>query len=229
MRELFEASRGNDDCEPTDHGQTQLDISYAIANRGIKCSPIPSIEPKIMAPDQIKMICHDIAGPAREVEIHLDTMKMLSPRFQLILMVMASGNYRDNLNDTIRSSQNVSLIDPVPAESIPQMVNNFGLGVFFLQPWTFNGRAALPNKSFENMQSHVGSVSTSTSEMHHLMDVHHLGKVSRALNAVSFVEALESLDAEALFEFKLVEDKSAHALSLETYVLRIYHAIEKVL
>lgn len=192
-------------------------------------APFQALTPKVMTPGKIHLIYHGIAGRARGIDIMLDAMKLLSPRFHLTLMLMIDDNYRNKLNKKIGDTQSVSLINPVPTEWIPQMVNNFDLGVFLLQPRTFNARAALPNKFFENVQGRVGQVITPTSEMQHLVNEHHLGKVSHAFDATSVAEALESLDSETAFRFKLAAEKSARALSWENFSPRIHNLIEETL
>ncbi len=191
--------------------------------------PFQVLNPKTIAPGQIKLIYHGVAGRARGVEILIDTMKLMSPRFHLTLILIIDANQKNKLKNRINHIRNLALVDPVPTSSIPQIVNDFDLAVYLMQPVTFNERPALPNKFFENAQGRVGQVITPTSEMQHLVNEYNLGTVSRGFDAISFAETLESPDSEMCFAFKLAADKSARALSWETYAPRIHQVIDEVL
>lgn len=203
------------------HSRFGIQLPVVVPN----AAPFQALTPRKVDSSRINMIYHGVAGRARGVQILLETMKLLTPRFHLTLMLMVDSEYRNKLNMRISKIPNVTLIEPVPTALIPQIVNNFDIAAYLMQPLTFNERSALPNKFFENVQGRVGQVITPTSEMQHLVNEHCLGRVARGFDAVSFAETLESLDSETSFEFKLAANKSARVLSWENFAPRIHSLI----
>lgn len=189
-------------------------------------APYQQHKPKRVDPNRIRLIYHGIVNPARGVDLMIQAMQTLPSNYELTLMLVAHESELRKLEEESAKLRNVSIIRPVDTQSISAFVNDYDVGVYAMQPQTFNERSALPNKFFENVQARVAQVVTPTSEMPRYVREHGLGVIARDYDAEAFAEALLSLDADTIFDFKVSADESARTLSWERYSPKINEMID---
>jgi hypothetical protein len=112
------------------------------------------------------MLHHGHAAPNRRIELMIDLMRLLPPRFSLDLMLVGlDSRYGRLLRRRARDLPTVTFIDPVPFDHIIPHGNRYDVGLYLLPPTGFNTRHALPNKFFEFIQSRLALAIGPSAEM----------------------------------------------------------------
>ena len=190
-------------------------------------APYAALEPGAVNPRRIRLLYHGIVAPARGLRILLKAIERLPKHFELTLMLMGQGRQIQTLKKTSKGDGRVEYVDPVKTYAIPRVVNAYDIGVYALQPATFNERSALPNKFFENVQARVGQLVTPTSEMSRLVRDHNIGLVSEGFDAASIASALGGLTSDQISQFKAEAHRSARELSWENFAHRLHQLIQE--
>ncbi len=98
---------------------------------------------------------------------------------------------------------------------LPTFLNQFDIGLFLLEPTTFNYRHALPNKFFEFLQGRLGIAIGPTPEMAEIVHRTGTGIVASDFRPDSMVRALNALTAEDVNRFKQAAQAVAREYSAE--------------
>jgi glycosyltransferase involved in cell wall biosynthesis len=177
-------------------------------------SPYKEIQPRLVDPDNIKMIHHGDTSPARKLEKMIEIMKYTEPRFSLYFMLIKTDlNYYNKLKKMAGNIHNVHFIDPVPMNRIVDTINQFDIGLFLLEPFSFNAVMALPNKFFEFVQARLALAIGPSPEMIKLVKKFDLGIISDDFSPKSMAKLLNNLSAEKIQYYKDQSHRSAYELS----------------
>jgi glycosyltransferase involved in cell wall biosynthesis len=193
----------------------------------------PSLQlltPRPVSPDRVRMVHHGGATRSRRIETMIHMLDHLDARFSLDLILMPSDPaYLTELRTLARGKDRVRFLDPVPMPEIPAMLNHYDLGLYLLEPNSFNNRHALPNKFFEFIQARLAIAIGPSPEMARLVREHDLGIVAEDFSARSLATALNTLTAERLQAYKTNAHRAASSLCWETESRVLGHEIDRLL
>ena len=179
-------------------------------------SPYKELSPRPVDPEHIRIIHHGDTSPARKLEKMIDVMNYTEPRFSLYFMLIKTDtDYLKTLIKMAENMNNVHFIDPVPMNRIVDTINQYDIGLYLLEPYSFNALMALPNKIFEFVQARLAIVIAPAPEMAYLVKKYNLGVVTDDFLPGSMATLLNSLTAEDIQYFKEQSNRSAYILSSE--------------
>ena len=98
-------------------------------------------------------------------------------------------------------------------KQIVETINQFDIGLYILEPYSFNGLMALPNKFFEFVQGRLAIAIGPSPEMMRLVNKYNLGIVSDDYSPQTMAKLLNNLSAEKIQFFKEQSNRSAYELS----------------
>jgi len=178
-----------------------------------------NLEPTFVSSDDIQLVHHGIAAPARKTELMIEMMNLLNSRFSLHLYLLETPDFEAYHNEliqrAIKSKSKIIFHKIVDTESIPKEINKYDVGVYLLPHTNINHKYALPNKFFEFIQARLAIAIGPSVEMKVYVDRYQLGIVSEDFSIESFSNALNRLTTEKIMDFKMNSDLAANELCAE--------------
>jgi hypothetical protein len=177
----------------------------------------PELAPRaVNANGPIRLVHHGAAVPARRLETMVQLGRALSPRFELTFLLMESDKkYAAKLRRMAVGNPRIQFRAPVPMPELPARLNEFDLGVYILEPTSFNNRHALPNKLFEFLQARLGIGIGPSPEMARVVRETGAGVVAPDFRPESLATELEQLTADDVMRCKQAAHAAARAYSAE--------------
>lgn len=199
---------------------------------GVACELLPSypdfrdIAPHATDMSCIRCIHHGVAAPGRKLELMIDAFLPLGERFTFDLMLVPNeGAYVDALRKRAQGAPHIRFLDPVPMPEIVPSIAAYDLGVFLLQPNTFNHRHCLPNKLFEFIQARLGVVVSPVPDMSAVVSQAGVGAVATEYTPEALAGGFRSLTISDINRFKKNADTAAKNFCWETNALVIREKI----
>lgn len=173
------------------------------------------LQPPIRSDGPIRLVHHGIGAPSRRLESMIEMMNHLDPRRFELHFFLAPGDraYIQKLQHLALGRQSILFHDPVPMRELPRRLNEFDMGVFLLEPVSFNFRHALPNKFFEFIQARLAVAIGPSPEMAHFTERHKLGIITPDFDPRTMARTLERLTLNDIHEFKKNSHRHARELS----------------
>ena len=183
--------------------------------------PYHELEPSPVIEGRLRMIHHGNAIRSRKIENMIEMMNHVDSRFELNLMLIESdAEYLDELRNTASASgHKITFLTPVPMREIVHYISQFDIGVYILEPISFNNRFALPNKIFEFIQARLAVAIGPSPEMAHLVHNFDLGWVAETFSPKDLALLLNLASAAKVMELKQSTSKAAKILSFEQETL----------
>lgn len=179
-----------------------------------------SIQPKYNYSFPIKMVHHGVNIPSRKIENMIHVANELGSNYTLDLMLTKNKScesYDKKILDLIQKTQNVKWIEPVPFDSICNVLNNYDIGLFYLEPTSFNYLHALPNKLFEFIQGRLAIAISPSPEMVRIVKKYNLGVHSESFSIIELVEKIKALTFEDIQSFKQNANSAAEIENAKQY------------
>jgi hypothetical protein len=188
------------------------------------------LSPTPARPGAIRMIHHGNAMRARRIEHMLEVMRSLDDRFTLDLMLIpADPGYLASLKRAAAHDKRIRFLDPVPMRELVRFANAYDVGLYLLEPSSFNNLHALPNKFFEFVQSRLAVAIGPSPEMAALAERHGFGVVARDFLPLSLARALSALDAGRINDMKARAHAAARELCFERAEEALLALVSKVI
>jgi hypothetical protein len=182
----------------------------------MNATPRRELTPAPVAPDRVRMIHHGAAIRSRRIETMILALDHLDDRFSLDLMLVGDDtDYVASLQELARSRPRVRFRPAVPMDRIPEETRDYDVGLFLLEPTSFNYLHALPNKFFEFVQARLAVAIGPSPEMARLVREFDCGVVSDDFRPDSLASALAALTPESLARLKQNAHRAADALCWE--------------
>ena len=144
----------------------------------------------------------------------IEMMQYTDQRYSLTLMLITtSPSYTKKLHSLACDMKNICFIDPVP---MPEIVNNlkeYDVGLYLLEPTSYNTMMALPNKLFEFVQGRLAIAIGPSPEMAGIVRKYDLGIVAKDFDPKTMALLLNSLSPNQIQYFKEQSHKAAYDLS----------------
>jgi len=178
----------------------------------------------------IRLIHHGVASRTRKIEKIIEVMDHLDGRFELNLMLLESdSSYFRYLKRMAQQNPRIRFLSPVPMRTLPTYLNQFDIGVFLIEPTTFNYRHTLPNKFFEFIQARLAIAIGPSPEMARIVREHDLGVISEDFSPRTFARLLSGLDAKTISYYKLQSHNVARMMSAEKNKELLLGLVERLL
>jgi hypothetical protein len=180
--------------------------------------------------DVFRMIHHGNAMPARKLENMLEAMEFLDQRFRLDLMLLpVVPSYLESLKQRAHRDGRIRFLPPVSMQDLVSVSSAYDIGLYLLEPSSFNNLHALPNKFFEFIQSRLAIAIGPSPEMARLVERYDCGVVAQSFAPADMAEALMQLDAGRIDYFKRQADVAARELCFERSSEALLALVEQVL
>ncbi len=177
-----------------------------------RLSPSPSVEGKI------RLVHSGAAIHGRDLETTIDVVKALDERYTLDFYLVPGGDggaYMRSLVERAAGCKRIRFLDPVRPHELPETLNRYDVGVFWIPPTHTNARLTLPNKFFDYVQARLAIAVGPTIEMERLVKEYDLGVVSTGFTAAECLASFADLSEDAIARFKANADAAARALSFD--------------
>ncbi|MFB8386193.1 hypothetical protein ACFC3F_03525 [Microbacterium sp. NPDC055910] len=168
--------------------------------------------------DRIRLVHSGMAVHGRRLELMIDAMRRLDDRYTLDLYLVGAGDggaYLQELKQSAADDPRIIFQEPVAPALLPDALNEYDVGVFWIPPTHTNARFALPNKFFDFVQARLAIAVGPSIEMATLLERYSLGVVSAGFDVEDCVASLESLDPTAILAAKNASDAASKELSFE--------------
>jgi hypothetical protein len=191
--------------------------NYGVASEVVmNVPPYHDLRPGRTDTNAVRMVHHGGAIPSRRIELMIELMDHLEPRFQLDLMLVPTDErYFGRLRALANRRPRVRMVDPVPMRELPHRLNQYDIGLFLLPPTNLNYHFALPNKFFEFVQARLAVAIGPSPEMARLVRQYGCGIVSDDFDPVSLARRLNGLDAGRIASYKKQSHLAARELCFE--------------
>ena len=168
--------------------------------------------------DAVRLVHSGAAVQGRNLELTIDVVSALPERFTLDLYLVPAndgGKYLRSLIERAPADGRIRFLDPVPPMALPETLNAYDLGVFWLPPVHTNGRLTLPNKYFDYVQARLGIAVGPSPEMADLTTRHGLGVVAEDFRPETIAASLREVTVEDIRGWKQNAERAAHELSFD--------------
>ncbi|MES2697637.1 MAG: glycosyltransferase [Verrucomicrobiota bacterium] len=189
-----------------------------------------AVAPSPVTGDKVRMIHHGGANPSRKIELMIQMLDHLDARFTLdLLLVPSDPRYVAYLRQLAAPRPRVRFLDPVPMRSIAETINRYDIGLYLLEPNSFNNRHALPNKFFEYIQARLGVAIGPSPEMARITTQEECGVVATSFQPETLAAALQAVTPDQLARWKQNSDRAAQRLCWEQEGLILRREVERLL
>jgi hypothetical protein len=166
--------------------------------------------------ERIRLVHSGTADRERNILELIDATERLGERFSLDLyLIEVPGGHLGEIRRRAASSPRVSVHDPVPPETLPEVLNQYDLGVFLYPLKTLSHLYHLPNKFFDFVQARLGLVFSPAPEINAHIEQYGIGIITADTSADALVSALREITVDDVERFKSASDRSARELSSE--------------
>ncbi|WP_429259803.1 glycosyltransferase [Paraburkholderia sp. GAS334] len=167
--------------------------------------------------DVVRLVHHGDANPSRRLDRLIEMMGHLDDRFRLDFYLMRNHHEKhyQRLIALATKDSRIRFLPAVPMTSLPKTLNQYDVGVYLLDPTSFNNRFALPNKFFEFVQGRIAVAVGPSPEMAGLVKHYDLGLVSDDFSPKSLADKLSRLTAQDINRLKSNVDRAARELCYE--------------
>lgn len=178
--------------------------------------------------DKVKMVFHGAATPSRKLENIIETTKILGDNFKLDMYLVGDKDYIGKLENIIISNQilNINICKPVEFSQINNMLKNYDIGIYILEPNSFNNKMALPNKLFEFIQARLAVAIGPSPEMARYVNMYDCGVVANSFLPIDMANILKKLTKDELYRLKLNTQRFAEEQSAESNAKKMINLIE---
>jgi hypothetical protein len=182
-----------------------------------------------VSPEHIRMIHHGVANFNRCIEQMIEVMDYTDSRFSLDLYLIGHDTYIKKLETMAASRNNVFLRRPIPMLELPLISNKYDMGLFLVQPTTFNLHFCLPNKFFEFIQARIGVAIGPSPEMAALVRQYDLGTIAKTFTPKAMAAKLNALTQEDIMRFKRNAAEAAKVYNAEASMAIMKHVLRRAM
>ncbi len=188
------------------------------------------LSPRATSKENIRIISHGAAIPARRLELMIEAVSSLSNNYILDLYLMDNNpTYKQHLIQLTENNNQVSILDAIPFKEIQKTINQYDIGLYLLFPTHLNNTYALPNKIFEFIQGRVAIVIGPTPAMSDLVLEYELGLVSEDFSAKSLAKAIQKMSVSKIDQYKKNTNLAAQERNSEKNIEQIQEIISNLL
>lgn len=192
--------------------------NYGVKPRLMRNSaPYCELSPSPLPEGRIRLVHSGMAVAARGLDKMVQVVKELD-EFTLDLYLVPAGDggkFLTSLKEQASDCSRITFHEPVKPAEIPETLNAYDVGVYWIPPYSTNARLALPNKFFDFLQARLAMAIGPTVEMANLVKKHNLGVVSGGFDVEDIKASLRTLTKENVWEAKQAAHAAAKELSFD--------------
>lgn len=174
------------------------------------------LSPTAVDPDCIRLVHSGTADVERNIMELIEAVESMEGRFSLDLYLLeVPGGHLAQVKKRAGSVAWVTVHDPVPPHTLPEVLNQYDIGVFLYPLRTKSHLYHLPNKFFDFVQARLALVFSPAPEIEEYIGRYGIGVITRDTTSAGLVDTLNSLSPEMVTEFKQASHASALELSSE--------------
>lgn len=171
------------------------------------------IEPQA---DRFRLVHMGIANPNRQLEKMIDIVAALDDRFTLDFYLTGSPDYIELLAARAAGvGHRIRVLPPVAFDAIVPTLHEYDIGLFYVEPVTFNLRHALPNKLFEFIQARLMVAIGPSPDMARVVREFDCGVVADRFDPAAMIAALSRVTTADVRRAKQRSDAAARVLCFE--------------
>lgn len=181
-------------------------------------APFHDLEPTRVSDDVIRLVHTGAANYGRNIEAMIEATIRAGERYTLDLYLVPAadgGAYLKTLKEAAGGNPRVTFHDPVKPHEIPDTINEYDVGIFWIPPFSTNARLTLPNKIFDFIQGRLAVAVGPSIEMVKVVNDYGIGVVSEDYTVESIIETLASITPDQVRAWKSATNRAAHELSFE--------------
>lgn len=153
--------------------------------------------------DKIKLIHQGYPAKDRHIEKMIELMDYLDERYELyFMMIRMNTEYGKQLQELVKGNPRIHFVEPVTMESIPASINQYDIGLYLLNPNSFNQEMCLPNKLFEFIQARLAVAIWPSKEMARIVDTYKNGICTKEFSVIEMADKLNQLTYEDVMLMK---------------------------
>ena len=174
----------------------------------------------------IKLVHHGNTNNNRSLEIMIEAVGILGPRYSLdLILVPTDLDCFRSLHDLADRYENVAILEPVESSELLLALTAYDIGLFVPRLVTSNLRFALPNKLFEYIQARLMVIATQGSEAGDVVSQLNVGLTSEP-SAAGIAQVLNGLSIEQIEKHKRAADLCALSFHSKNYSEQYREVIE---
>lgn len=163
--------------------------------------------------NQIRLVHHGVANRNRKIENMIRLIGLLDQRFTLDLYLKGDQTYIDELKASCKEQERIKIIKPVLFNEIIPMLKRYDIGLFYVEPTTFNLAHCLPNKLFEFIQARLMVAIGPSPDMMRIVKEFDCGVVSEKFDLGMMAHVLNQLNVDQIQTYKQNSDVAAQSLN----------------
>lgn len=164
--------------------------------------------------EPIKIVHHGVALVNRKIEIMIEAvLKSTTPCELHLILVPTEKEYFEKLISKYSSNKRIIFSETVAVKQISKHLNQFDIGLFYLEPVNYNWKHALPNKLYEFVQARLAVMISPNPDMKKVVEQYELGWVTKDFSLDALVGAINSITVKKIEAYKNNSHKSAKELS----------------
>jgi hypothetical protein len=169
--------------------------------------PAPVTEP-------VRIVHHGVALVNRKIEIMIEAVLKSTIACELhLILVPTEREYFEKLISKYSSNKRIIFSDTVAVKQISKHLNQFDLGLFYLEPVNYNWKHALPNKLFEFVQARLAVMISPNPDMKKIVEQYELGWVTKDFSIGSLVDSINSVSVKKIEYYKNNSQRYSKELS----------------
>lgn len=179
--------------------------------------PFADLRPRPLDRNTVRLVHHGGAVASRRIDRMIAMMAQLDERFSLdLFLVETDPAYLRWLRATAADHPRVRVLPPVPMTQLPAILNAYDVGIYILEPSSFNNMYALPNKLFEFIQGRLAVAIAPSPEMAEVVRRFDCGIVAKDFSVAALARELRNLTEDRIFQYKLNSHRAARELCYES-------------
>lgn len=182
-------------------------------------------------PDGIRLIHHGIAAPTRRPEKMIEALALADTRFTLTFMFSnAEETYVQQLMALAEklAPNRIHFRPPVKPAEIVTVISEYDLGLYVLEPTSYNDAVALPNKFFDFLVAGLGIVVGPSNSMAELVKKYACGIATSSFEVRSVASALNQLQASDVTLFKQAAREAARDINAGTEMSKLLAIVDRL-
>lgn len=178
--------------------------------------------------NQIRMVHHGVANRNRQLEKMIRLVKKLDKRFTLDFYLKGEVPYINELKAQAADCNRIRFQDPVAIDQIIPTVNQYDIGLYYVEPSGFNVTYWLPNKIFEFIQGRLMLAIGPSPDMAAIVREYECGEVAEEFSLEAMEKMLSGLTEEKIKKYKQKSHEAASLLCFENEKKKMHAILDRL-
>lgn len=196
-------------------------------------TPYSDLEPQQIS-EPMKLVTSGVAREDRKLEMMIEAVAKSKQIFEFDMFLMGGNpRYREFLiqkaADASVGGRKVRVLPGVPYAELLAVLNQYDVGINYLDPKNFNNYWALPNKFFDYIQARLAVVVPPLPELSAQIKNLQVGEIYAETSSGAIAKILEEITPEKVMGYKQVSHQQAKKVCAEAVVKPWEEAVENLM